>query len=143
MNTGYEFVEGATGDLTFVAHGSTLNSLFAAASEAMLAATVEEPSSVVVSEQRTLRLAEPNLELLLLRFLNELVWLRDAQGLLLRAASVHITRDGDAQLDATLIGEPFSRTRHVPAAEVKAATAHGLRIEARPDGFAAQVTLDV
>jgi SHS2 domain-containing protein len=143
MKTGYEFVEGATGDLTFVARARTLDALFAKASEALLAATVEDPSRVASSDRRLVAIEEPDLELLLLRFLNELVWLRDAKGLLLRAESVHVTRESDARLDATLVGEPLSRKRHVLAADVKAATAHGLRIEARPDGFEARVTLDV
>ncbi|HYB13317.1 MAG TPA: archease [Myxococcota bacterium] len=143
MKARYEFVEGATGDLSFVAYASTLDSLFAAASEAVLAATVEDPSSVAASERQMLSLVEPDVELLLLRFLNELVWLRDAKGLLLRAESVHVTGESEARLDATLIGEPLSRKRHVLAADIKAATAHGLRIEARPDGFEAHVTLDV
>jgi len=143
MKAGYEFVEGATSDLAFVAQAATLDALFAMASEALLAATVEDPSGVAPSERRTVSLTEPDLELLLLRFLNELVWLRDAKGLLLRAESVHVTRQGDAQLEATLVGEPLSRTRHVLAADVKAATAHALRIEGRPEGFEARVTLDV
>ncbi|HBZ69173.1 MAG TPA: archease [Deltaproteobacteria bacterium] len=144
MKAGFAFVEGATSDLAFVAQAATLDALFAVASEALLAATVEDPSSVAPSERRTLSLAEPDLELLLLRFLNELVWLRDAKGLLLRAESVRITREeGEAQLEATLVGEPLSRIRHALAADVKAATAHGLRIEGRPEGFEARVTLDV
>jgi len=144
MKAGFEFVEGATSDLAFVAQAATLDGLFAAASDALVAATVEDPSAVVPSERRTIALAEPDVELLLLRFLNELVWLRDARGLLLRAESVHVTRPkGEAQLEATLVGEPLSRMRHALAADVKAATAHGLRIEARPDGFEARVTLDV
>ncbi len=143
MKASFAFVEGATSDLAFVAQAATLDALFAVASEALLAATVEDPSDVASSERRTLSLAEPDLELLLLRFLNELVWLRDAKGLLLRAESVRVTRQGEAQLQATLVGEPLSRARHALAADVKAATAHGLRIEARPDGFEARVTLDV
>ncbi len=143
MKAGFAFVEGATSDLAFVAQAATLDALFAVASEALLAATVEDPSGVAPSERRTLSLTEPDLELLLLRFLNELVWLRDAKGLLLRAECVRITRQGEAHLEATLVGEPLSRTRHALAADVKAATAHGLRIEERPEGFEARVTLDV
>jgi SHS2 domain-containing protein len=143
MSAGFEFVEGATSDLAFVARGATLDALFAAASEALLAATVEDPGAVARRERRTLSLAEPDVELLLLRFLNELVWLRDARELLLRAESVRVTRNGDARLEATLVGEPLSRGRHALAADVKAATAHGLRVEARADGFEAHVTLDV
>jgi hypothetical protein len=43
----YEFVEGATSDLCFVARGATLEEAFAAAAEALLAATLDDPGTVV------------------------------------------------------------------------------------------------
>jgi len=139
----FEFVEGATSDLAFVAHAPTLDDLFAAASEALLAASVENPDAVASSEQQTLALEEPDLELLLLRFLNELVFLRDARGLLLRARHVRVSAGSPAHLEASLEGEPLDPGRHVLAADVKAATAHGLRVEREGEGFRASVTVDV
>jgi len=140
---GFEFVEGATGDLTFVARGERPEDLFAAAAEALLAATVEDPGAVRDVERRSIRLEEPSLDLLLLRFLNELVYLRDAEELLLRARDVRLARDAAPRLEAELAGERLCRERHMPAAEVKAATAHGLEVRAVPGGWEARVTLDV
>jgi SHS2 domain-containing protein len=90
-----------------------------------------------------LALAEPDLELLLLRFLNELVFLRDARGLLLRARELHIETNGEARLAGELRGEPIDRARHHLETDVKAATAHGLRVERAGRGWRASVTLDV
>lgn len=143
VESGYEFVEGATSDLAFVARGSTLEATFAAAAEALLAATLEEPDTVERSERRSLALEEPDLELLLLRFVNELVYLRDAEDLLLRPERVLVTRDGRARLEAELSGERIDRRRHALTAEVKAATAHGLRVVSTADGWTAALTLDV
>ena len=140
---GFEFVEGPLGDLTFVARGPTLESVFAAAAEALLAATIEETSGVERRERREIALAEPDLELLLLRFVNELVFLRDAAELLLRAERLQVTHDGVAHLDAVLAGERIDRRRHVLRSDVKAATAHGLRIARTPGGWEARLTLDV
>ena len=139
----FEFVEGAVADLSFVARGATPEAAFAAAAEALLAATVEDPASVREDVTRTLRLEEPDLELLLLRFLNELVWLRDAEGLLLHPRVIRLARDGRARLAAELAGEPIERGRHALASDVKAATAHGLALQPTQRGWEARVTLDV
>jgi SHS2 domain-containing protein len=139
----YDFVEGATSDLSFVAHGETLEAAFAAAAQALLAATVEDPRTVERRERRTVRLEEPDLELLLLRLLNELVYLRDAEELLLHADHISVTRNSAARLEGELSGERIDPARHALAADVKAATAHGLRVAATPEGWTAAATLDV
>lgn len=139
----FEFVEGPTSDLALRLRGRTLESVFAAAAEALLAATVEEPVAVRPALRRELRLEEPDLELLLLRFVNELVWLRDASELLLRPERVELGRDGAPRLRADLVGEPIDRARHTLRSDVKAATAHGLGIRETAGGYEATLTLDV
>jgi len=139
----YEFVEGATSDLAFVARGETLEGAFAAAAEALLAATLDDPGSVEERERRRVTFDEPDLELLLLRFLNELVYLRDAEELLLHAGRLRVERNDRARLDAELWGEPIRPERHPLATEVKAATAHALCVRATAHGWEASVTLDV
>lgn len=139
----FEFVEGATGDLSFMAEGPSLGSVFAAAGDALLAATVEGSKCVEMREVRSVVLEEPDLELLLMRFLNELIYLRDAEGLLLRPQNVDIDSGESARLTADLTGEPMDYTRHALLSEVKAATAHGLRVEKTAEGWIATATLDV
>jgi SHS2 domain-containing protein len=140
----YAFVDAVTSDLRFVARGATLEALFGAAAEALLAATLEDPRSVAPRVEETLRLEEPALDLLLLRFLNELVYLRDARGLLLRPRELAVREaEGSARLDAVLAGEPIERSRHELTSDVKAATPHGLRVERTAEGWEASVTLDV
>jgi SHS2 domain-containing protein len=140
----FAFVEDVTSDLSFVAHGDTLPAVFSAAAAALLAATVAEPEALGQEELRLVELVEPDLELLLLRFLNELVYLRDAQALLLRPRALRVDlRAGEARLTAELVGERVDPTRHRLTADVKAATAHGLKLAREKDGFRATVTLDV
>ena len=140
----FEFVEGVTGDLTFAAHGATLGELFAAAGEALLAASVVEPGRIEPRESHAIALEEPDLELLLLRFLSELVFLRDARKLLLRAGTLEITSaDGGARLGGVLRGERFDPARHELAHDVKAVTAYGLAIARDASGYRVRVTLDV
>ena len=139
----FEFVDDVTSDLSFVARGDSPEAVFCAASEALLAATVERPEAVAERTRETLHLRDAELDLLLLRFLNELVFLRDARGLLLRAREVRIDRGEDVVLGAVLVGEPLDAARHRLASEVKAVTAHGLRVRQVADGWEASVTLDV
>jgi SHS2 domain-containing protein len=137
-------VEGATSDLSFVARGATLEDVFRAAAAALLQASVENPASVRETERRRVELAEPDAELLLLAFLNELVYLRDAEGLLLRAGRLDVqSAPGGARLEGDLTGEPLDPERHRLGTDVKAATAHGLALAREDGGFRATVTLDV
>jgi SHS2 domain-containing protein len=62
---------------------------------------------------------------------------------LLRAGRVRIETNDGARLDAQLWGEPIRPERHALATEVKAATAHALRVRATAGGWEASVTLDV
>ena len=139
----FEFVEGPTGDLSFVARGPSLEAVFVAAAEALLATTVDDPAGVDATESRELALDEPDVELLLLRFLNELVWLRDAEELLLRVEDIQVTTGPPASLRARLVGQRVDRSVHVLRSDVKAATAHGLRLVPTSDGFEGRATFDV
>ena len=145
MTTGvsYEFLDAVTSDLCFVARADTLEGLFAAAADALISVTAGDPASVREIEEHPLTLEEPDLELLMLGFLNELIYLRDAHELLLRPKQLLIHRQGSPRLEARLVGERFLPHRHRAATEVKAATAHGLRVAEDAGGWEATVTLDV
>jgi SHS2 domain-containing protein len=140
---GFEFVDSVTSDLSFVARGPTLEAVFRAAGEAVAAATIEDLTSLEERTTRSVHLRDTELDMLLLRFINELIFLRDAEGLLLVPRRVHIERDGEIALEAEFSGEPLDPQRHTLASEVKAATAHGLRVIRAGEGWEASVTLDV
>ena len=141
----FEFVDRVTSDLSFVARGARVEDVFAASAEALLAATLEDPATVAAREHRSLALEEPELELLLLRFLNELIYWKDAEQLLLRAETLRIRRGAAASLEARLAGERIDPERHRLESDVKAATAHDLRVRQLQGGggWEAAVTLDV
>jgi SHS2 domain-containing protein len=140
----FEFLDDVTSDLCFEARGATLRDVFAAAAEALLEATVEQRETLGAAERQRVELAEPDLELLLLRFLNELIYLRDARGLLLRPRQLEVEEGpGGARLVAELVGERLDPARHPLLSDVKAATAHGLSLRRGAEGFRATVTLDV
>lgn len=143
MQPSWEFLDAITSDVCFVARAETLEALFEAAADALLSLAVADPESLGELEERSLALEEPDLELLMLVFLNELVYLRDAHELLLRPKTLRIHREGSPRLEAELVGERFLPQRHRISAEVKAVTAHGLRVAEVAGGWEARVTLDV
>lgn len=139
----FRFIDAVTSDLTFQAEAPSPGELFEAAGEALLAATVENPGAVEARERRVLALEDCQIDLLLLRFLNELIFLRDADELLLRPERVDLRCEGTLRLRAELVGERLDPARHVLAGEPKATTAHGLKVASEPPGWVAEVTLDV
>jgi SHS2 domain-containing protein len=139
----YEFLDAVTSDVCFVARADTLEDLFVVAADALISVTAGDPDRVRALEERSIALEEPDLELLMLGFLNELIYLRDAHELLLRPQQLSVHRVEHPRLEARLVGERFLPQRHRTAVEVKAATAHDLRVTEVTGGWEARVTLDV
>jgi SHS2 domain-containing protein len=95
-------------------------------------------------QRRPIALEEQRADLLLYRLLEELIFLKDAEGLLLRVPSVRIhPSDGGLRLEAEARGEPLDPARHGLLADVKAVTLHRLRVEQTARGWEASVVLDV
>ncbi len=61
----------------------------------------------------------------------------------MHAEEVVIESDGPPRLRAELAGEHIDRTRHALASDIKATTAHGLRVEETSEGWRACATFDV
>jgi SHS2 domain-containing protein len=141
----YSFPEDApVADVGFTASGPTLDECFQAAAEATLASMVADPGSVKPRERRAVHVEHEDRELGLLRFLEELIFYKDAEGLFLRATQVRVEqREGRWSIDAVLQGEPIDPSRHELTGDVKAVTVHRLRVEPIDSGWRATVVLDV
>ena len=139
----YTFVDEVTSDLTFTCRAETLEGLFAAAAGALLEATLDERPDLHIEVRRDLDLCEPDLELLLLAFANELVYWRDSEGLLLCPERIEIDPGPPARLRGSCAGERIGSRGRSLALDVKAATAHGLRVSPLDGGWEARMTLDV
>ena len=141
----YEFLEeGVTADVTFRATGADLPALFAAAAAATTNAMVEALESVRPLVARSIGVEADDLEMLLYRFLGEIVFYKDAEALLMLAANIAIEETANSfRLRAELRGERIDPSRHALAGDVKAVTLHGLRVEHDGDLWSATVTLDV
>ena len=142
---GYRFRgDVATADAAFEAWGETLEELFVAAADATTHTMAGNLEAIEDRQRRPIRLEEQSADLLLFRLLEELIFLKDAEGLLLRVPAVRIRRsDGALLLEAEARGEPLDPLRHQLQADVKAVTLHRLRVEQTARGWEASVVLDV
>lgn len=134
----YEIVD-HTADVAIVARGADVGEAFANAGRALLS-LVTDPDSVSEVEERRIELSADDLEDLLVAWLNELIYLFDAENLLLSGFDVRPV--GDTGLVATVRGEPVDKTRHQLKLGVKAATHHMLEID-RDNGVRLQVLFDI
>ncbi len=141
----YEFLEDvATADIAFRAWGNDLEELFKAAGDATLNVMIEDLDSIELKETRTFSLENDELDLLLFNFLQELVYYKDSEQLLLRAQQIQIEqKDGLHQLSSVTKGEMIDRDRHEQRVDVKAVTLHRFRLEKTDDGWTAMVILDI
>jgi SHS2 domain-containing protein len=141
----YAYLEDiAMADLAFRAWGQTLEETFRAAAEATMHAMVEDLATIAPQQQRTFEVHDAQLDLLLLQFLQELLFYKDAQRLLLRVNEVHITAQAQGfALQARAAGEPLDPARHALGADVKGVTLHRLQVVQTPTGWEATVVLDV
>jgi SHS2 domain-containing protein len=141
----YEYLDEASiADVAFRAWGEDAASCFAAAAAATLNVMVEDLATVRPVLQRTVELERDALDMLLFAFLNEIVYLKDAERMLLLTQSVRIDpAPAHCRLRAVLAGEELDLARHTTRVDVKAVTLHGFSLQQLPQGWEARVTLDV
>lgn len=131
-------------DLAFVAQGETLGAAFACAAEAVVEIMLEDPRTLRREEEREVTRHNPQLDLLLHDFLSELLYIKDAESLLLMPESVEVRESSEGfELISRLSGERIDRVRHLFRTDVKAVTMHRLSVERTASGWEATVVLDV
>lgn len=141
----YEFLEDvATADIAFRALGKDLEEVFKAAGDATVNVMIEDLDSIEPKETRTFNLENDELDMLLFNFLQEFVYYKDSEQLMLRAQQVQIEKkDVNYYLNALTQGEKLDPTRHQQRVDVKAVTLHRFQLEETDDGWTAMVILDI
>jgi len=133
-----------TADIAFEATGRDLPELFRAAADATTNVMIDNIEAIEPRKARRIELSSDQLDMLLFDFLQELIFLKDAERLLLRMQDVRIDeRDENYFLKATAEGEPLDAERHHQRADVKAVTLHGFSVEGTEGGWKARVLLDI
>ncbi len=135
----YEFFE-HTADLGIRVRAADQNTLFTEAAQAMFSAIVEDLATVKPQREIAISLQGDEVDYLLFDWLRELLFHFDTEHLLFGQFEVQVGENG---LTGKAWGEPLDRSRHEMEHEVKAITYHGLTVEQMPDGWMAEVIVDI
>jgi SHS2 domain-containing protein len=141
----YRYLEEiGTADIAFEATGRDLPELFRDAADATTNVMIDNIEAIQPRETRQIELSNDKLDMLLFDLLQELIFLKDAERLLLRIREVQVDdRDKMYLVKATAEGETLDAERHHQRADVKAVTLHNFTVEQTNGGWKARVLLDI
>lgn len=130
--------------MAFEAWGDTPEETFVSAGDATMNVMVDALDAIAARESRSIAIECDALDMLLFELLQELIYYKDAEELLLRLHSLRIeNREGSYHLRAEAHGEKIDRARHPLNVDVKAVTLHRFAVEKTPTGWRAAVILDI
>ncbi len=141
----YRYLEDiAKSDVAFEAWGETIEDMFVAAADATMNVMVEDLNTIADCDRRALRVEAAALDMLLFELLQEQIFYKDAERLLLRVTKVRIQREKDHfVLSGEAYGEELDPGRHELVVDVKAVTLHRFEVKQTSQGWKATVILDI
>jgi len=140
----YYLEEIGTADIAFEATGHDLPELFRNAADATMNVMIDNLASIEPRQTRRIELSSDQLDMLLFDFLQELIYFKDAERLLLRVRDADIDKRGDTYfLNSDAAGEPLDAVRHHQRADVKAVTLHNFSVTKQNGRWKARVLLDI
>ncbi len=141
----YRYLDDIAGsDVAFEARGATEEEVFASAWEACLALSVKDPDSIELVVEKQIRLEESTMEILLLDFLQEFIYQKDAEGLFLRVRDIAVTSDnGLFCVEARIAGDYIDPGKYELGVDIKAVTLHQFMLKQTRSGYLARVVLDI
>ncbi|OQW34713.1 MAG: hypothetical protein A4E19_17490 [Nitrospira sp. SG-bin1] len=145
MSYAYQFLdEIATADLAFDAVGDSLQDLFQGATNALIEA-MADPRTVGCTWQRTIVRIEEDPASLLFDWLSDLVYWKDAAGVVFNHVPVTLLHrsDGTWNLTGMLYGEPVNGSTQALRDDVKGVTKHLYGLNQERGRWTVRVVLDV
>lgn len=140
----YRFLEDiAIADVAFEATGKTPEELFESAALAVTNTQVKDLKSVKQKVSKNITVESDTIEMLLFNFLQELIFLKDAELLLFNKFDIKITQGKKWKLKTKAYGEKLDMKKHELLVDVKAVSLHNFKIEETKSGWKADVILDV
>lgn len=133
----------ALADIGFEAEGESVEDVFRGATQALLESMA---NSVTVSGEweRSIERTDVDLSSLLFEWLSEMVYWKDAAGVVYREAPLTLMREGEGWLlRARLIGAPVNQQTQELHVDVKGVTKHLYELKQTGDRWKARVVLDV
>jgi SHS2 domain-containing protein len=133
----------ALADIGFEAEGESVEELFRGATQAVLE-TMATPSTVSGGWEHVIERSDLDPSALLFDWLSEVVYWKDAAGVVYREAPLTLTREGDIWLlRARLIGAPVDQQTQELHADVKGVTKHLYELKQTGGRWNVRVVLDV
>lgn len=129
-----------TADLGIRVRAGSADELFCDAARCLFSVMVSNLSDVQAVEEVSFELAGSDFEELLHDWMAELLFTFHVQRLVLKEFHVQV---GPSGLVGRARGEPIDPNRHAIDVEVKAVTWHGLKLLRQPDGWLAEIIVDV
>ena len=139
MGKAFEIID-HTADVGIIAYGTDMRQLFSNAALALFSLIIDT-ESIEGKLQHNLEVTSKDRDDLLVEWLNELIYLFDAEHILFNRFEIEsLSRN---QLKAICYGESFDPLRHKIKTGVKAATYHLLKIDKNNSGYKAQIIFDI
>jgi SHS2 domain-containing protein len=140
----FRFLEDiALADIAFEAEGASVEEVFRGATQALLE-SMANPATVSGGWERAIERLEVDPSALLFDWLSEVVYWKDAAGVVFREAPLTLTREGDVcLLRARLIGAPVDQQAQELHADVKGVTKHLYELTQTDGCWKVRVVLDV
>ena len=135
----YELIE-HTADVGVKAYGKTLSEAFENAAKAMFE-IITDTSEIESIGQYDIDLSAPDLEQLLVDWLNELLYINSTKNLVFGFFKVEIN-EKEKKLTAKIFGEKFNISKHKIGTEIKAVTYHMLEVKNKKPIYV-QVLFDI
>jgi SHS2 domain-containing protein len=141
----YRFIGNRTKTgVAFVAEGKTLDELLTSAGVAVAAAMVKDVSKIEQLASKQFSVDAENVEMLLFIFLQELIFYKDAELLLLSRFDLDVSQKGEKwHLRVRASGEEIDQGIHDLVVDVKAVSLHHYSVEETQEGWRAEVMLEV
>ena len=134
----------ATADIAFEAYGQSKEEMFIAAADALMNVMVEDLGTITERLWREVSVEAETLEMLLFQFLQEFIFYKDAEQLLLRAARMRFKEQkGMWMVTARAYGETLDPKKHPLNVDVKAVTMHQFAVSENQGQWKARVVLDI
>jgi len=141
----YELIHNITAaDIAVRVKAPTRSLLFKYGAEALMSEMVEDITSIRTVISKSGSIEGEDLTLLYFEFLNEFLFFKDAENLLLVPSEIEVSSTGDLYSCRYLLkGEKINREIHKFKVDIKAVTLHGLQLYEKDGLFITEAVFDV
>ena len=133
----------AVADVCFEASGKTLEELFESAGLATTNTMIKTLKKISAKQKQKISVSADTIENLLFKFLEEIIFLKDARQLVFSKYKIKISQGKNFKLECEALGEKLSMKKHDWLVDVKAVTWHLFEVKEEGKVWKARVILDI